>query len=42
LALEQSLAWTADWYRAQRSGENMLEFTRRQLHSFRDAQRSRP
>jgi len=42
LALEQSLAWTADWYRAERSGENMLEFTRRQLHSFRDAQRSRP
>jgi CDP-glucose 4,6-dehydratase len=42
LELEQSLAWTADWYRAQRDGKNMLEFSRRQLQSFRDARRSRP
>ena len=42
LQFEQSLAWTADWYHAHRSGENMLEFSRRQLQTFRDARRFRP
>jgi len=41
LEFEQSLAWTADWYRARRDGQNMMEFSRRQLHSFHDAQRYR-
>ncbi len=42
LDIERSLAWTADWYRAHRDGENMREFSRRQLQSFRDARRSSP
>jgi CDP-glucose 4,6-dehydratase len=41
LDLEQSLAWTADWYRAQRAGENMLEVTLSQLHRYREIRRAR-
>jgi CDP-glucose 4,6-dehydratase len=40
LQFARSLAWSADWYRAWRDGENMLEFSRRQLHSFRGARES--
>jgi CDP-glucose 4,6-dehydratase len=35
LPLEESLAWTADWYRRYRAGENMLEFSRDQIAEYR-------
>ena len=31
LSIEESLSWTADWYRAHAAGENMLSITRAQL-----------
>jgi CDP-glucose 4,6-dehydratase len=41
LDLDQSLAWTADWYRAHRAGENMLEVTQSQLRRYREISRER-
>ena len=34
LNLAESLAWTADWYRAQAAGQNMLAFTLAQLWEY--------
>ena len=34
LTLEDSLSWTADWYRAHAAGENMLAFTHSQLGQY--------
>jgi CDP-glucose 4,6-dehydratase len=36
LAIEDTLLWTADWYRAHAAGENMLDFTKMQLALYRD------
>ncbi len=36
LDLAQSLAWTADWYRAHAAGQNMLAFTLAQLWEYLD------
>jgi CDP-glucose 4,6-dehydratase len=41
LDLEQSLAWTADWYRAQRAGENLLDLTTSQLQRYQEIGRER-
>jgi len=41
LDLEQSLAWTADWYRAHRAGENLLDLTSSQLRRYREIGRER-
>ena len=41
LGIEDTLSWTADWYRAHAAGENMLDFTATQLDQFRD-RTSRP
>jgi CDP-glucose 4,6-dehydratase len=35
LALAEGLAWTADWYRAHRAGEDMLQYSRHQLAAYR-------
>lgn len=35
LGIDETLSWTADWYRAHAAGENMLEFTSLQLGQFR-------
>lgn len=35
LDLAQSLAWTAEWYRAHRAGENMSNYSRGQLDRYR-------
>jgi CDP-glucose 4,6-dehydratase len=35
LDVAASLAWTADWYRAHASGENMLTFSRTQISQYR-------
>ncbi|HTV97860.1 MAG TPA: CDP-glucose 4,6-dehydratase [Steroidobacteraceae bacterium] len=35
LDLEQSLAWTAGWYRAHAAGEDMLRFSEEQLARYR-------
>jgi CDP-glucose 4,6-dehydratase len=34
LAIEESLAWTADWYRAHAAGQSMQEFTRTQIACY--------
>lgn len=34
LTVTESIGWTADWYRAFRAGEDMREFTRRQIAEF--------
>jgi len=34
LGIEESLAWTADWYRAYASGHNMLAFTLAQIEEY--------
>jgi CDP-glucose 4,6-dehydratase len=34
LEVAESIAWTADWYRAFRTGDDMREFTRRQIADF--------
>jgi len=36
LRIEESLSWTADWYRAHAAGENMLEVTGAQLAQYRE------
>jgi CDP-glucose 4,6-dehydratase len=36
LNIAESLAWTADWYRAHREGENMSEFSLQQLSRYRE------
>ncbi len=36
LTIEQSLAWTADWFRAFAQKENMLSFTQAQLARYRE------
>jgi CDP-glucose 4,6-dehydratase len=36
LGIEESLSWTADWYRAFAEGENMLAFTEAQLAQYRE------
>ncbi len=36
LGLQESLSWTADWYRAHAKGENMLALTERQLAEYRE------
>jgi CDP-glucose 4,6-dehydratase len=35
LGLAQTLSWTADWYRAFSSGENMVDFSQAQLAQYR-------
>jgi len=35
LKVHESLAWTADWYRAHAAGENMLNFSERQIAQYR-------
>ena len=39
LTIEQSLAWTADWYRAHAAGETMLNYSRDQLSRYRQIAR---
>jgi len=34
LDVDESLAWTADWYRAHTAGENMLTFSRAQVARY--------
>ena len=34
LAIEEALAWTADWYKAFEQGDDMLAFTRAQLAQY--------
>jgi CDP-glucose 4,6-dehydratase len=41
LDLDQSLAWTADWYRAHRAGENMRDFTAAQQRRYLEIGRLR-
>ena len=41
LGIEDTLSWTADWYRAHAAGENMLEFSTMQLGQYRE-RASRP
>jgi CDP-glucose 4,6-dehydratase len=36
LDLEATLAWTAEWYRAQRGGEDMLAFSRAQIRRYQE------
>jgi CDP-glucose 4,6-dehydratase len=36
LGLQESLSWTADWYKARANGENMVAFTERQLAEYRE------
>jgi CDP-glucose 4,6-dehydratase len=36
LSIEESLSWTADWYRAFAEGENMLAFTEAQLARYQE------
>ncbi len=35
LGIAESLAWTADWYRAHAAGENMLKFSEAQIARYR-------
>jgi len=39
LGIEDTLSWTADWYRAHASGENMLEFSKMQIGQYRERAR---
>ena len=39
LGIAAALAWTADWYAAARTGEDMLRFSRQQIDRYRDAGR---
>jgi CDP-glucose 4,6-dehydratase len=39
LSIDESLSWTAEWYKAHAAGENMLTFTQEQIARY--AQRSR-
>jgi CDP-glucose 4,6-dehydratase len=39
IGIEDTLSWTADWYRAHAAGENMLDFTKTQLGQYRDRTR---
>jgi CDP-glucose 4,6-dehydratase len=34
LSIQESLSWTADWYRAFRGGEDMLAFSREQIRRY--------
>jgi CDP-glucose 4,6-dehydratase len=36
LTIEDSLSWTADWYRAYAAGENMLDITQAQLVQYQE------
>jgi CDP-glucose 4,6-dehydratase len=36
LSIEEALSWTADWYRAYATGENMLAITQAQLAQYRE------
>ena len=36
LGIEESLSWTADWYKAEAAGENMLQFTEAQLAQYQE------
>ncbi len=38
LGLRESLAWTADWYKAFAQGENMVEFSKAQIDRYRSLQ----
>jgi CDP-glucose 4,6-dehydratase len=33
--MAESLAWTADWYRAHAAGEDMLRFSGEQIEKYR-------
>jgi CDP-glucose 4,6-dehydratase len=35
LGIEETVSWTAEWYRAFKAGENMLEFSEAQLAQYR-------
>jgi CDP-glucose 4,6-dehydratase len=35
LSIQESLSWTADWYRGFREGENMLAFSQEQIRRYR-------
>ncbi len=41
LTIEESLSWTADWYRAHAAGENMLTLTQAQLAQYHGAATAR-
>jgi CDP-glucose 4,6-dehydratase len=38
LDIRESLSWTADWYLAHSAGENMLEFSEKQIARYRESQ----
>jgi CDP-glucose 4,6-dehydratase len=42
LAIAQSLAWTADWYRSFAAGENMLKFSERQIADYLELDAASP
>jgi len=42
LDIHESLAWTADWYKAHSAGENMLEFSEMQIARYRELQMRSP
>jgi CDP-glucose 4,6-dehydratase len=42
LDIRESLAWTADWYKAHSAGENMLEFSEMQIARYRELQTRSP
>jgi CDP-glucose 4,6-dehydratase len=42
LSIEESLSWTADWYKAHAAGENMLTFTQAQLARYAERSGQNP
>jgi CDP-glucose 4,6-dehydratase len=42
LSLETALAWTADWYKAHRRGDDMIATSLAQIEQFRDLQTPEP
>jgi CDP-glucose 4,6-dehydratase len=42
LDIRESLAWTADWYRAHSAGENMRAFSQRQIERYGELMRGAP
>jgi CDP-glucose 4,6-dehydratase len=39
LGIEESLSWTADWYRAHAMGENMLTASQAQIARYQERSR---
>jgi CDP-glucose 4,6-dehydratase len=40
LCIEESLSWTADWYRAHAMGENMLTASQAQIAHYQERSRT--